>query len=104
MTGRLLLGTEARADLHEIWSYARQTWRDERAERYLVDMRRVMEGLVAGTTPSHPADHIMAGYRKARSGRHAIWFRQAGERVEVIRVVHDRMDAASRLRRPRITP
>lgn len=104
MMGRLLLGTEARADLHEIWSYARQTWRDERAERYLADMRRVMEGLVAGTTPSHPADHIMAGYRKARSGRHAIWFRQAGDRAEVIRVLHDRIDVTSRLRRPRITP
>lgn len=104
MTGRLLLGPEARADLREIWSYSRQTWGDERAERYLADMRRVMEGLVAGTAPSHPADSIMAGYRKARSGRHAIWFRQAGERVEVIRVLHDRMDAMSRLRGPRITP
>jgi len=37
-------------------------------------------------------DYIRIGYRKHHVGRHLIFYRQADEAVEIIRILHDSMD------------
>jgi toxin ParE1/3/4 len=45
------------------------------------------------------ASHIRPGYRKQLSGRHVIYYRETEEGViEVVRVLHQRMDVVRRLR------
>lgn len=61
----------ARADLDGIWDYTTQTW---------------------GATPSQDAGHVRPGYRKALSGRHVLFYRQGAQGVEVVRILHQRMD------------
>jgi toxin ParE1/3/4 len=42
-------------------------------------------------------DDIRPGYRKYHVGRHLIFYRESPEGVEVIRILHDRMDIEAHL-------
>lgn len=39
-----------------------------------------------------PCHEIRAGYRKFAAASHVIFFRLAGEELQVIRILHQRMD------------
>lgn len=49
--------------------------------------------LPEGRAVTSSAEDVWPGTRRARSGRHVIYFRETEEAVEVIRVLHQRMDA-----------
>ncbi len=59
-------------------------------------MRRFISWLVS-PTGAVPCDEIRQGYRKYYQGRHVIFYRQAGEDIEIIRILHERMDIEARL-------
>jgi toxin ParE1/3/4 len=42
-----------------------------------------------------PCDEIRQGYRKYYVGRHVIFYRQAGPDIEIIRILHERIDIDS---------
>jgi toxin ParE1/3/4 len=90
---RLDFSPEARADLESIWRYSFENWGPAQADRYVGSLRQVIEGLPEGHSASRPADEIRPGYRLALAGRHMVVFRQTGHVLEVIRVLHQRMDA-----------
>ena len=59
-------------------------------------MQRCGRSLRASKTdapPSRNADDVRHGYRMALAKRHVIVFRESLEKIEVIRVLHQRMDA-----------
>ena len=37
-------------------------------------------------------DDVRPGYRAFHEGRHLIFYREAGDQIEIIRILHDRMD------------
>ncbi|MGR3314779.1 type II toxin-antitoxin system RelE/ParE family toxin [Roseovarius indicus] len=90
---RLEFTPEARADLADIWRYSYENWGQARADRYLESLRQVIEGLLDGRSSSRPADEVKPGYRLALAGRHMVVFRQSAEALQVVRVLHQRMDA-----------
>jgi toxin ParE1/3/4 len=47
-----------------------------------------------------PRDDIREGYRKYHVGRHLIFYRQAGKDIEIIRILHDRMNIENHLSEP----
>ena len=44
-------------------------------------------------------DDIRKGYRVYHVGRHLIFYRQKSTGIEIIRILHDRMDVETHLRR-----
>ncbi len=42
-------------------------------------------------------DEIRQGYRKHHVGRHLIFYRQVAAHIEIIRILHKRMDVESHL-------
>jgi len=42
-------------------------------------------------------DHIRPGYRRRNVERHAIYFRKAAYGIDIMRILHDRMDAIRHL-------
>lgn len=82
----------AEADLIGIWHYTAEEWGVERADQYTAQIRTRIEGLTTGTTASRSADDVRKGLRRAISGRHVVFFRENGARIEVVRVVHQSMD------------
>lgn len=89
----LRLSHEAREDLRGIWIYSAQTWGPQQANRYLDAIRAAITGLADGTTVSRSAADVLPGCRRVTSGRHVVYFREDADAVEVIRVLHQRMDA-----------
>lgn len=90
---RLHLSREAQDDLRGIWLYSAGNWGPQQANRYLDAIRAAITGLADGTTVSSSAEDVLPGFRRVTNGRHIVYFRENADAVEVIRVLHQGMDA-----------
>jgi toxin ParE1/3/4 len=96
---RLFLRPRAVGDLDAIWAYSAARWGAVQAEDYLRSIRDACAALAAGGASGRDASDIGPGYRKLRVRRHVIFFRlPADNSVAIVRILHERMDASSRLR------
>lgn len=86
------LTTKAKADLKSIAIYTQKTWGREQRNRYLTQLDETFHALAQETLKGSPCDDIRKGYRKYHIGRHFIFYRQAMEGIEIIRILHDRMN------------
>lgn len=93
----LRLRPAAQADLSDIWDYTAERWNAEQAERYLSAIWRRLTGLPDGSTASTSANEVAPGYRRSLAGSHVIYFRQVGSNIDVVRILHQGMDASTRL-------
>lgn len=90
---KLDLSEDALADLDEILSYSIREWGLVRAFDYVAGIRARADALARGELSGVRADDIAPGLRRQPSGSHAIWFRIEGDRLKVIRVLHQSRDA-----------
>jgi toxin ParE1/3/4 len=82
----------AEIDLEEIWFYTFQKWSLAQADSYHRDLVATFEGLASGTKRGRDVD-VCPDYLKCLVGSHTIYFRDSGDQIEVIRVLHQRQDA-----------
>lgn len=84
-------------DFDTIWTYTAKIWGVDQADTYLTalhnDMERLREYPELG--PAHPSR--LAGFRKLPSGHHVIFYLVQDDCVEVVRVLHERMDVKRQL-------
>jgi toxin ParE1/3/4 len=90
MAGFFLSG-KAKADVKEIGRYTQQRWGIEQRNRYLGELDACFQKIGANPTLGNSAEAIRAGYRRIREGSHVVFFRKAGNEVEIVRVLHERM-------------
>jgi toxin ParE1/3/4 len=90
MAGFFLSG-KAKADVKEIGRYTQQRWGVEQRNRYLGELDACFQKIGANPTLGNSAEAIRAGYRRIREGSHVVFFRKAGNEVEIVRVLHERM-------------
>ena len=83
---------EAEADIDAIWDYTFQTWGRSQANRYAEDIRAAINAVADQTRPSRPADGVRQGYRRTLIGTHVVFFRDGDGTVDIVRVLHQRMD------------
>jgi len=91
------LRPRATTDLEEIWNYTVATWGEEQAERYLRLIDEGFRKLAGNPTLGRACDMIRKGYRKYGVGRHVIFYRMLASGVEVVLVLHERMDVERHL-------
>jgi toxin ParE1/3/4 len=92
----------ARADLRSIWLYTDDIWGRDQADRYILSIETACESLVAGQTQGRPADRFRQGYRMASVGSHYVFYKPSQDGgLDVIRILHQRMDIRSRLSKMR---
>jgi toxin ParE1/3/4 len=89
---RLQFTPAAERDLDQIWQFTLERWGKQQASRYLGVLRSSCLALARGDTISQSAEHIRQGYRKARSGKHILYFRDTHDAMVVVRILHERMD------------
>jgi toxin ParE1/3/4 len=93
---RLVILPAARADLLEIGDFIALD-NPERALSFLAELEHVMHA-AAERPGSFPArDDLHPGLRAARHGRYLIFFVEAREEVQVVRVLHGARDLPSTL-------
>ena len=90
---RYLLSPAAQADLEQIWDYTNDRWGIYQAEEYLRGLQRAIERAAANPRIGRPCDEIRPGYRRLAAGSHLLFYRVTAEGiVDVVRVLHQRMD------------
>ncbi len=86
------LRPKAVADLEAIWDYTVETWGEEQAERYLHLINQSFRKIADNPGLGRPSDAIRKGYRKYEVGRHLIFYRANDAVIDVVRILHERMD------------
>jgi toxin ParE1/3/4 len=93
-----VLTHKAIEDLTDIWNYSCDTWSEEQADKYYLQLLNYCQQLadkklIARYYPEIDID--LLGYK---AGQHLIFFRKiSGEKIEIIRILHARMDLKNRL-------
>ncbi|MCG7895957.1 MAG: type II toxin-antitoxin system RelE/ParE family toxin [Candidatus Thiodiazotropha taylori] len=98
---RFRIKAAARSDLKGNAKYTEQTWNREQSNSYLTELDQAFHRLSENTDLGKAYDHIRSGYRIFPVGSHLVFYKiSAGNVVEIIRVLHKRMDVSSRLFKP----
>lgn len=95
---RYLLSPAAQADLEEIWDYTAERWDVDQAEEYLSGLRRAIERAASNPRVGRACDEILPGYRQLAAGSHTLYYRLTADGIiDVVRILHRRMDVARHL-------
>ena len=82
----------ARQDMAAIWAYTARAWGHDQADAYVTALSHDIDRL--RTFPEigapHPSRH--GQFRKLVSGHHLIFYLVGQDGVDVVRVLHQRMD------------
>jgi toxin ParE1/3/4 len=84
-------------DLEGVYLYTLRTWSLRQAESYIGDLVAAFEGLAAGVKTGRMAD-VAEGYFKMPVGSHVIFYRDGDDAIDIIRVLHQAMDASRHLK------
>lgn len=82
----------ARRQLAEIAVYTATTWGAEQARIYRADLDKTLHALCWEPLMGSDIGSVRKGYRSFPSGRHVIFYRLLGNRLEVTAILHERMD------------
>ncbi len=89
---QVVLSPKARSDLSGIWDYTLEEWGIEQAEKYVRELWIEMQEQVCDHSTSTDVSDVRSGYRKKKSGSHVIFFKLIDKGIDVIRILHQRMD------------
>ncbi|MBY0619753.1 type II toxin-antitoxin system RelE/ParE family toxin [Sphingomonas ursincola] len=86
---RWRLTRKARTDLADIWNYTADLWGVVQAERYIRQIETELTAASQGAALARPID----AFWRVKSGHHVCIFRKLSDGdIEVIRILHERMD------------
>ena len=91
------LRPKARADLDGIWDYTVQTWGRDQAKTYLRALNRAFKTLARKPELGRLYDEVYAGLRIYPSGKHLIFYFVTDKDIDIVRVLHERMDIPAHL-------
>lgn len=96
---RLVYTPKARSDLGAIWDYTAARWNADQADAYTRALHETGLALARGDMRGRDLTEVRAGYRIAASGSHALIVRESrtGGALEVVRILHRRMDIGRHL-------
>lgn len=93
------LTKEALNDLELIWLYTLETWSVDQADRYFDLIMTEIEFLTENPLYGKDYNHVRKGYLSSRVKSHFIFYKinQVENEIEIIRILHQRMDIEFRL-------
>ena len=94
---RPILSPAAQADINDIWDYTADNWSIEQADRYVLQIREACASMSSDGREGRSMTDVRQGYLKLTIGSHFIIFRLVDDVVEIIRILHQRIDIPSHL-------
>lgn len=93
------ISKEAGKDLEKIWLYTVETWSIEQADRYFNLIMNEIEYLTLNPSSGKNYSKIRKDYYRSRIKSHFIFYKinSKQDQIEIIRILHQRMDTESRL-------
>ena len=95
---KVILRQEAIDDLNDIWDYTFEKWSEKQADKYYATIKIACSGI--GENPDVGKEYfgISKNLLGLKSGKHIIFYQSLSENeIEVIRILHERMDLKNRL-------
>lgn len=87
----------ARRDLSSIWDYTQERGDQRQAETYVNEIRAAVERIADDPGRGRTCDEIREGYRRYSIGSHLLFYVERPGGVDVIRILHQRMDPSRHL-------
>ncbi len=87
----------ARFDMREIWTYTVQQWGKRVANRYIRDLTATLEAIARDPYLGVATEWIEETCRRQIFRSHVIFYTVSDDGVVVARILHQQMDASSRL-------
>ena len=93
------ISKQAINDLNDIWVYTFNKWSKEQADRYYDLIIGEIEFVADNYLIGKSVEQTRKNYRVTKIKSHLIFYRKAeNENVEVVRILHQRMDIKKRLK------
>ena len=92
-----VISKKAVADLEEIWLYTVEKWSVVQADRYYNLIFDEINFICRNSNSGKSMEHVRKGYRASKVKSHLIFYRVSNNTIEVIRILHERMDIENRL-------
>jgi len=93
------LTQKATKDLGKIWNYTVDTWSENQADKYFYRLLDSCQEIANGKVKGKQYEGIYPGLLGIKTGKHIIFYRQVNkDRVEIARILHERMDLRRRIR------
>lgn len=87
----------AQRDLSEIWDFTEGRWDIRQAEKYITEIRAAIERIATDPERGRTCDEIREGYRRYGIGSHLVFYVETATSVDIIRILHQRMDPTRHL-------
>jgi len=89
----------ASQDIENIWRYTTEKWSIEQADRYFNLIMDEIEHLAKYPKSGKDYSHVRKGYFRSQIKSHCIFYKinEKEETIEIIRILHQRMNIDSRL-------
>jgi toxin ParE1/3/4 len=92
------ISTKALEDIESIWLYTVENWSITQADRYINLIFDEIEYLSTNQTSGKNFTHIRKHYRYSKVKSHLVFYRFIHKEIEVMRILHERMDIENRLK------
>ncbi len=91
------LSPEAKKDLLVIRAYTRDKWGNQQAQKYIDALEKKCEELAQSPNMGRERPEIKSGYRSLPEGKHVIFYRVGNSGIDILRILHGRMDIEHRM-------
>ncbi len=96
MGRELRLSPMAEDDMNDIWSYTLDHWSKRQANKYYDRLFDACEDLASGKKQGRPSE-VLPEYKKYNCGSHVIYYTESAQHCDIVRILHQRQDAARHL-------
>jgi len=87
-----VLSPLAQVDIDEIWDYTFEHWGDAQADRYARLIENAIKMAASNPKRGRACDDLRTGYFRLSAGSHVLFYRIVGDKIDVVRVLHQSMD------------
>ena len=95
---KIIFRQEAIDDLNDIWDYTYEKWAEKQADKYYATIKLACKGIGDDPNVGREYYNIVSGLLGLKSGKHIIFYdRPSKGEIEIIRILHERMDLKRRL-------
>lgn len=94
---QIVLRPQAQDDIDKIWDYSAEQWDMDQADAYVGDIRAAIRFIATSPFIGTDCAHLARGLRKLNSGSHAIFYLHGNERIDIVRILHQRADHLTHL-------
>ena len=94
----IILRQEAIDDLNNIWEYTFEKWSENQADKYYAMLKLTCKEIGENPELGREYNGISKNLLGLKSGKHIIFYQLITEtEIEVIRILHERMDLKNKL-------